>query len=115
MSSFSRMEVLGRASEELVIKTNDDGSPKLATFRVSAINKYGEIQVHKVVVKDPYIINVVQNYVKPNYIVDVRGDFVINRWTDSNGNQNTSYELVATEVYSFPQQKSEKYNNVTQF
>ena len=115
MSSFAKLELLGRASDNFHIKTNEDGTPKLATFRVGVINIYNEVQWHKVVVKDAYVINVAQNYVKPNCMILVKGNYVVNRWNDANGNDNIGYEPVATEVYAFNQQKSEKYTNASQY
>lgn len=103
MASFAKLQVLGRASDDIIYKFNPDGSPRIAVFKVGVINQYKEVQWHKIAVKDPYIIGIVKKYVKPDCMVLVTGDEVVNHWIDDKGNKNIGHELQATEVYAFSQ------------
>ena len=80
MSSFCKVELVGKIGKDIEVKTYPNG--KILIFKVGVINKHKLIQWHKVAVKGS-LVPIVEGYVKPDHVALVHGDLIIEKCKDS--------------------------------
>jgi single-strand DNA-binding protein len=102
MSSVNKVMLVGNVGKDPEIRRTQDGTP-VASFSVATSEKWkdkssGErkerTEWHNVVVFNEQLAGVVENYVKKGAKVYVEGALQTRKWTDKNGQDRYSTEVV---------------------
>lgn len=102
MSSLNKVTLIGNLGRDPEVRFNQDGS-KIATFSL-ATSEYWKDKVsgerkdktewHKIVVFNKNLADVVEQHLKKGSKVFIEGSIQTRKWTDKQGNEKSSTEVV---------------------
>ncbi len=102
MSSVNKVMLVGNVGKDPEIRSTQDGT-RVASFSIATSEKWrdkasGErkerTEWHNVVVFNEQLVGVVENYVKKGSKLYVDGALQTRKWTDKNGQERYSTEVV---------------------
>jgi len=120
-NSINRVILIGNLGQDPDIRQTSDGR-ELANFSLATNEKWEakdgtpkeKVEYHKIVVFNQGLVNVVKNYVKKGTKLYIEGQLQTRKWTDNNGVDKYTTEIVLQNFNSNLQllNKVEKQKNI---
>lgn len=102
MGSLNKVMIIGALGRDPEIRTMGNGG-QVATLSVATSERWKDKQTgeakdktewHRVVVFNEHLVKVAQNYLKKGSMVYLEGSLQTRKWTDNNGQDKYSTEIV---------------------
>tara|TARA_R100001591_G_C4274194_1_gene163284 strand:- start:11 stop:412 length:402 start_codon:yes stop_codon:yes gene_type:complete len=98
---LNKVTLIGNITKDPDIRSTQDGR-ELANFSLATNEKWKakdgtpkeKVEYHKISVFNQNLVNVVKNYVKKGYKLYVEGQLQTRKWTDNNGVDKYTTEIV---------------------
>ena len=114
MSSINKVILVGRFGQDPEKKESSKSGEAFATFSIATNKKIKEKEItawHKCVSFDPYLTETILKYAKAGTLAYLEGELNYNKWTDKDGNERVTAEIVLGRYNSVFRMLSNKDDN----